>query len=153
VISGSARGLGKAIALRHGALGANVVVNFASSREAADVTVAEIERLGAKAIAVQADMSEVADIERLFAEAHEHFGMAPRYAVQVLAQELAVRGVTVNTILPTAIEGAGVFTDADAAQYLASDGGLGQRAESAGQRRRAPVTTWRAGTLTPREGR
>jgi 3-oxoacyl-[acyl-carrier protein] reductase len=39
--------------------------------------------------------------------------MAPRYAVQVLAQELAVRGVTVNTILPTAIEGAGVFTDAD----------------------------------------
>jgi NAD(P)-dependent dehydrogenase (short-subunit alcohol dehydrogenase family) len=31
----------------------------------------------------------------------------------VLAQELAVRGVTVNTILPTAIEDAGVFTDAD----------------------------------------
>jgi 3-oxoacyl-[acyl-carrier protein] reductase len=34
-------------------------------------------------------------------------------AVQVLAQELADRGVTVNTILPTAIDGAGVFTDAD----------------------------------------
>jgi 3-oxoacyl-[acyl-carrier protein] reductase len=34
VISGSARGLGKAIALRYAALGANVVVNYASSREA-----------------------------------------------------------------------------------------------------------------------
>ncbi|MEV4626479.1 SDR family oxidoreductase [Micromonospora sp. NPDC049523] len=33
-----------------------------------------------------------------------------RYTVEVLAQEIGPRGVTVNTILPTAIEGAGVFT-------------------------------------------
>jgi 3-oxoacyl-[acyl-carrier protein] reductase len=39
--------------------------------------------------------------------------MAPRYVVQVMAQELAGRGIAVNSILPTAIDGAGVFTEAD----------------------------------------
>jgi predicted dinucleotide-binding enzyme len=43
VISGSARGIGKAIALRYAGLGANIVVNYASSKKEADATVAEIE--------------------------------------------------------------------------------------------------------------
>ncbi|WP_328983044.1 SDR family NAD(P)-dependent oxidoreductase [Streptomyces mirabilis] len=76
LITGSARGrgIGKAIALRYARLGANIVVNYASSAKEADATVAEIEHLGAEAIAVQADMSVVPDIERLFAEAAERFG-------------------------------------------------------------------------------
>jgi 3-oxoacyl-[acyl-carrier protein] reductase len=37
--------------------------------------------------------------------------MAPRFLVEVMAKELGARGVTVNSILPTAIEGAGVSTD------------------------------------------
>jgi 3-oxoacyl-[acyl-carrier protein] reductase len=58
--------------------------------------------------------------------------LAPRYAVRVLAQELADRGVTVNTILPTAIEGAGVFTDANpnhpVRQFVAAQPGrIGRR--------------------------
>jgi 3-oxoacyl-[acyl-carrier protein] reductase len=36
---------------------------------------------------------------------------APQFVVEMLAKELGPRGVAVNTILPTAIEGAGVFTD------------------------------------------
>jgi 3-oxoacyl-[acyl-carrier protein] reductase len=56
---------------------------------------------------------------------------APRYAVQVLAQELADRGVTVNTILPTAIEGAGVFTEPDpdhpVRRFVAQPGRIGRR--------------------------
>jgi 3-oxoacyl-[acyl-carrier protein] reductase len=212
LITGSARGIGKAIALRYARLGANIVVNYASSAKEADATVAEIEHLGAQAIAVQADMSVVPDIERLFAEAADRFGQidiavanagveligidflditeeqfdrlfaintrgtfftlqaaarhvvdggriiyvgsstttvpvpgeglygssktAPRYAVQVLAQELADRGVTVNTILPTAIEGAGVFTEPDpdpdhphhpVRQFVARPGRIGRR--------------------------
>ena len=40
--------------------------------------------------------------------------MAPQYLVQVLAQELGKRGVTVNAILPTVTQGAGIHaTDAD----------------------------------------
>jgi 3-oxoacyl-[acyl-carrier protein] reductase len=56
---------------------------------------------------------------------------APRYAVQVLAQRIAHRGVTVNTILPTAIEGAGVFTeyvpDHRVRQFIAGQNRVGKR--------------------------
>jgi 3-oxoacyl-[acyl-carrier protein] reductase len=224
VVTGSARGIGRAIALRYANLGANVVVNYSRDRAGAEATVAEAEKFGVAALAVRADMSVVSDIERLFTASLDRFGtvdvavanaglemidvpfleiteaqydglfainakgtfftlqaaarhvadngriiyigssttslpvpgyglygsskMAPRYAVEVLAQEIGHRGVTVNTILPTAIEGAGVFTEydpnhpvrqlfaqtrpigkrmgtvddvADAAEYLASD--------------------------------
>jgi 3-oxoacyl-[acyl-carrier protein] reductase len=222
LVTGSARGIGKAIALRYGSLGASVVVNYSSDEKGAQETVAEIERGGSAAIAVQADVSKIADLDRLFAAAMEKFEqldivvanagvelvgrsvldfteadfdrlfavnakgafftlqraarhiadhgriiyvgssttafptpgtglyrgskVAAQFFVEVLAQEIGHRGVTVNTILPTAIEGAGVYTEgaseevmqfvrsmrpisrmgtledvADAAEYLASD--------------------------------
>ncbi|WP_328551171.1 MULTISPECIES: SDR family NAD(P)-dependent oxidoreductase [unclassified Streptomyces] len=74
LITGSARGLGKAIALRYATRGANIVVNYAANREAADTTAAEIERLGVKAFSPQGDMSKVADIEQLFTPALDQFG-------------------------------------------------------------------------------
>lgn len=187
LVTGSARGIGKAIAQRFGALGANVVVNFASDETSARETVAEIARMGVAAISVQADVSKVADIDRLFETSLKRFGrldivvanagvelvgqsaldfteddydrlfgtntkgafftlqraakyitdngriiyigssntayplpgrglyggskIAPQFLVEVLAKELGARGVAVNSILPTAIEGAGVFAD------------------------------------------
>src|SRR5262245_29139286 len=74
LVTGSARGIGKAIAERYGSLGARVVVNFSSSETAALDTVAAIERSGGAAVAIRADISSVADIERLFATAVEKFG-------------------------------------------------------------------------------
>jgi 3-oxoacyl-[acyl-carrier protein] reductase len=222
VITGSARGIGKAIAERYGSLGASVVVNYVASEGPAQETVAAIKRLGGAATAIQADVSNVADIDRLFAKTIEQYShvdivvanaglelvgklmtditeaefdrlfnvntkgafftlaraakyiadhgriiyvgtsstgfpmpgyslysgskMAPRFFVEVLAKELGPRGVTVNSILPTVTEGAGLSTDAvrpqarefvrtfnpmqrvgtvgdvaDAAEYLASD--------------------------------
>jgi 3-oxoacyl-[acyl-carrier protein] reductase len=222
LVTGSARGIGKAIAERFGKLGASVVVNYSSSEERAKETVAAIERLGGTAIAVQADVAKVADIDRLFVTALDRFGrldivvanagvelvgqqvvdfseadfdrlfaintkgafftlqraarhiadngriiyvgssttafaspghglysgskIAAQFLVEVLAKEIGSRGVTVNSILPTAIEGAGVYTEgasedvmqfvrsfrpirrmgtlddvANAAEYLASD--------------------------------
>ena len=222
LITGSARGIGKAIAERYGSLGASVVVNYSTSQRSALETVSNIERMGSPAIAVQADVANVADLERLFAHSLQQFGrldivvanagielidqpvvdftesdfdrlfsvntkgalftlqkgaqyvsdngriiyigssttafalpgcglygaskMAPRYLVEVLAKEIGHRGVAVNSIIPTAIDGAGVFTDganahihdwvksfrpmkrmgtvedvANAAEYLASD--------------------------------
>jgi NAD(P)-dependent dehydrogenase (short-subunit alcohol dehydrogenase family) len=57
LVTGSSRGLGKAIALELGKAGQKVVVNFVSdgSKESADATVEEIKALGGDAIAVQAD--------------------------------------------------------------------------------------------------
>jgi 3-oxoacyl-[acyl-carrier protein] reductase len=187
LITGSARGVGRAIALRYAGLGARVVINYARSAEAAEKTVADIQALGTDAVAVQADVTDLAALEHLFERTVEAFGrpdivvanagveivdqpisevteeqfdrlfatntkaafftlqkaarhvadhgrilyigssttalanpgvglygsskMAARYTVEVLAQEVGARGITVNSIIPTAIEGAGVFTE------------------------------------------
>ena len=74
LITGSARGIGKAIAERYAALGADIVVNYTSNSAAADETVARINDLGGRALAVQADVAQVADIERLFTTAQTTFG-------------------------------------------------------------------------------
>jgi 3-oxoacyl-[acyl-carrier protein] reductase len=194
LITGSARGIGKAIAERYGALGANVVVNYARDEARAKETVEAIKHLGGTAIAVQADVSKVADIERLFAASLEKFGrldivvanagvelvdhplvdvseadfdrlfgintkgafftlqnaarhvadngriiyvgssntayplpgyalyggskIAPQFLVEVLAKELGARGIAVNSILPTAIDGAGIFSDQVKPEFL-----------------------------------
>jgi len=194
LVTGSARRIGKAIAERYASLGASAVVNFSNNEKAALDTAASIERSGGTAIAIRADVSKVADIERLFATAVEQFGrldiavanagveladhpliadvseetfdrvfainargafftlqcaakhvvdngriiyvgssttgypmpglgiyggskMPGQYFVEVLAQELGHRGVTVNSILPTAIEGAGIFSQGVDASY------------------------------------
>jgi 3-oxoacyl-[acyl-carrier protein] reductase len=59
---------------RLGALGASVVVNYTASEQQAQETVRAIERSGGTAIAVQADVSKVADIDRRFATTIERFG-------------------------------------------------------------------------------
>jgi len=187
LITGSARGIGKAIAERYAKLGADIVVNYTKNENAANDTVTEIKKLGRKAISVQGNVENLADIERLFETAMKTFGkidivvvnagvelpgvavadfteeqydqlfgintkgayftmqlaakhvsdngriiyigsstaiyprpgyalhggskVAPEYLVRVLAQELGKRGITVNSILPTATQGAGVNTD------------------------------------------
>ncbi|MER6274647.1 SDR family oxidoreductase [Streptomyces sp900105755] len=187
VITGSARGIGKAIALRYAQLGANIVLNYTSNAAAADQALKEVLAHGGKAIAVKADISQAADVNRLFTQAKEQFGSidlvvanaglellgapiadlsdgqidnmvnvnargalltlqraarhtadhgriiyiastaiagpvagaglytatkAPgRYFAEVLAREVAERGITVNTIQPGPIDEAGVFID------------------------------------------
>jgi 3-oxoacyl-[acyl-carrier protein] reductase len=74
LVTGASRGIGRAIALRLARDGASVVVNYAGSREAAREVVSEIETAGGRAVAVQADVSKVADVERLFDETFRQFG-------------------------------------------------------------------------------
>jgi len=74
VVTGASKGIGASIATHLAAEGAAVVVNYASSRAGADKVVAEITAKGGKAIAVQADVSKKADIDRLFAETSKAFG-------------------------------------------------------------------------------
>jgi 3-oxoacyl-[acyl-carrier protein] reductase len=66
--------LGKAIAERYAALGANVVINYSRDKASADQVVGNIKAMGIEVIAVQADVSKVSDIERLFSEAKNVFG-------------------------------------------------------------------------------
>jgi 3-oxoacyl-[acyl-carrier protein] reductase len=74
VVTGASKGIGAAIAKQLAAEGASVVVNYASSKAAAEKVVSEITAQGGRAVAVQADVAKKADIERLFAEAHQAFG-------------------------------------------------------------------------------
>ena len=186
LITGSAKGIGKAIALRYARLGASIVINYAKDYTSAEATLNEVKSLGVNGIAVQADVANVNDIRRLFDTAQSAFGrpdivvvnagvelvgvpvtdfteeqydqlfgintkgayftmqqaahriadqgriiyigssttgyprpgyalhggskVAPDYLVRVLAQELGKRGVTVNAVIPTATQGAGVNT-------------------------------------------
>ncbi|HET7340622.1 MAG TPA: glucose 1-dehydrogenase [Methylomirabilota bacterium] len=74
VVTGASKGIGAAIARELAAAGAAVVVNYATSKEAAERVVADIAREGGRAIAVQADVAEPADVERLIREATAVFG-------------------------------------------------------------------------------
>jgi 3-oxoacyl-[acyl-carrier protein] reductase len=74
LVTGASRGIGRAIALRLAQDCASIVVNYSGSAEAAQRVVAEIEAAGGRAVAVQADVSKPADVERLFDETVRHFG-------------------------------------------------------------------------------
>lgn len=68
LVTGGARDIGRAIALELARNGANVIVNYHQSQAQAGEVVAEIQRLGRRAVAVAADVTRKADIDRLIAE-------------------------------------------------------------------------------------
>lgn len=74
IVTGASSGIGASTARLLGAAGAHVVVNYKNSRELAQAVVADVETLGGKAIAVQADMGSEADILRMFEETDRAFG-------------------------------------------------------------------------------
>ncbi|WP_421943261.1 SDR family oxidoreductase [Pedobacter sp.] len=189
LITGSARGLGSAIAERYAALGADIVINYSRDKQSADQVLTRIHAMGARAISVQADVSRVEDIRKLFEETIKAFGKidivvanagvelvevpvsefteeqfdrvfaintkgsyftmqlaakhlqengriiyiassttsfpvpgmavyggsksTPRYLVDVLSKEIGHRGITVNSIIPFAVDHSGIFSDGD----------------------------------------
>ena len=189
LVTGSARGLGKAIAERYADLGADIIINYSKDKASADEVIKNITSKGVKVLAIQADISKVADIRRLFAEAKKAFGKidiivanagiemvevpvtefteeqfdrlfsintkgsyftmqqaakdvedngriiyiassttsfpvpgmavyggsktTPRYLVNILSQEIGHKGVTVNSIIPFAVDHSGIFAKPD----------------------------------------
>lgn len=74
IVTGASRGIGAQIAKRLGQEGFAVIVNYASSAEAAEAVVQEITAQGGQAIAYQADISDATAVTALFDTAVEHFG-------------------------------------------------------------------------------
>lgn len=74
LVTGSGRGIGASMAIELGRCGAKVIVNYANSAGPAAKVVQEIKSLGSDAVAIQANVSKVAETQRLFEEAEKPFG-------------------------------------------------------------------------------
>ena len=66
IVTGSSRGIGRAIAERLAAGGAAVAINYVENEKRAETAVETIRKQGGKAVAIQADMAKPADVKRLF---------------------------------------------------------------------------------------
>ena len=86
IVTGASRGIGRAIAMKLGAMKASVAVNYVNDQKSAALTVADIEKAGGKAVAVKADMRQVSDIQSLFDRTIADFG-----AVDILVNNAGIR--------------------------------------------------------------
>ena len=91
IVTGASRGIGRAVALALVTEGARVVVNYASSRGAADAVAAEIRQMGGEAIALQADVSQADQVEALISATMGKWGH-----IDVLVNNA---GITRDTLL------------------------------------------------------
>jgi len=74
LVTGAAKRIGRAVAVRLAMEGADVAVHYHRSKAEADEAVAEIAKLGRTGVALQADLCNVAEIRRLFQQTTERFG-------------------------------------------------------------------------------
>lgn len=74
LVTGGSRGIGAAIVKRLAAEGANVAFNYAKSQDRAQQVLQEIEELGVKGLALQADQGDTKSVTELVNKVHENFG-------------------------------------------------------------------------------
>jgi enoyl-[acyl-carrier protein] reductase III len=74
LITGSGRGIGRAIALYFASLGADIVVNYFRNREPAEQTAQQITKLGVRAEVIKANVGDMDDLENLISETERLFG-------------------------------------------------------------------------------
>src|SRR5262244_3640139 len=74
LVTGAAKRIGRAVALRMAREGCDVAVHYRSSEPEAREAVAEIEKLGRRGIAICADLTRVSETEALVNRAGDHFG-------------------------------------------------------------------------------
>jgi len=74
LVTGSGRGIGRAIALHFASLGADIVVNYFRNREPAEETAQEISNLGVRVETIKANVGDMDDLENLISETDRFFG-------------------------------------------------------------------------------
>jgi pteridine reductase len=74
LVTGAGKRLGRAVALRLAAEGCDLVIHYRSSEREAREVVSEVGKLGRRALAVSADLAQLAEIKNLFAQAAQYFG-------------------------------------------------------------------------------
>ena len=126
VVTGASKGIGAAIAKHLAAEGASVVVNYLSSKEGADHVVRDIVQNGGQAVAVKANVSNRAEIVRLFAETKKAFGQLDILINNAGIYEFsAIEGVTEEHFykqFDLNVLGL-ILASQEAAKHFGSDGG------------------------------
>jgi pteridine reductase len=74
LVTGAGKRIGRELALHLASEGADVVVHYRASRPEAEATVAQIKKLGRRAVAIHADLTRTFEIKRLFEDAAQNFG-------------------------------------------------------------------------------
>ncbi|XP_019162099.1 PREDICTED: short-chain type dehydrogenase/reductase-like [Ipomoea nil] len=100
IVTGSSRGIGRAIALHLASLGAKVVVNYTSNSAQADTVVSQINSNSLQAIAVKADVSDPAQVKSLFDAAESAFNSP----VHILVNSAGVADPKYPRIVDTPVE-------------------------------------------------
>jgi 3-oxoacyl-[acyl-carrier protein] reductase len=125
IVTGASRGIGRAVAMRLAHDGLAVVVNYASNADQADAVVAAIKSTGGRAISLKADVSNTADVERLFEETLKAFG-----SIDVVVNNSGIMPLSpigkedlevFDKVISTNLRGTFVVL-AQAAQHVASGG-------------------------------
>jgi NAD(P)-dependent dehydrogenase (short-subunit alcohol dehydrogenase family) len=74
LITGASRGIGRTLAVSLAARGATPIINFRRNEDAAREVVAEVERMGVSALAIRADIEDLAELDSMFDQVKERFG-------------------------------------------------------------------------------
>ena len=74
IVTGASRGIGKQVAIQFGKLGISTVINYNSNEKEAQEVVNEIIFEGGKAVAIQADISKLSELEKLFGQTIKAYG-------------------------------------------------------------------------------
>lgn len=125
LVTGGSRGIGRAIALKLGAMGFRVAVNYANNEIAAQSTVAEIEDSGGRAVALRADIGNVDEIQTLFDRTLSRYGrldiLVNNAGVRLFKPMAVVTEAEYDTIFDTNVKG--VFFACQLAARTMADGG------------------------------
>jgi acetoacetyl-CoA reductase len=124
IVTGSSRGIGRAVARELANVGAKVVVNYSQAKDMADGIVEEIKKAGGEAIAIQADVSKFEECQRLVEDSVKAFGQ-----VDILINNAGInRDRTVQRMSPDEWHQV-IETDLSSAFYMTNlvSGGMRER--------------------------
>lgn len=125
LVTGSSRGIGKTIAEELALNGAKVIVNYAGNSEKAAEVVAGIIKQGGEAMAIQADISRIVEVERLFQSAIKAYGqidiLVNNAGIMITKPITAITEEDFDQIFAVNVKGT-YFACQQAARYMSNNG-------------------------------
>jgi len=127
LVTGASKGVGKGIALELARAGGNIAVNYGGDAAGAAATVRAVEEMGRKAVAVQADVGNPADVIRMFDEVLAEFGrldiLVNNAGVQTWKPLLELEEAEWDRVIDTNLKGCFLCTQQAALRMKDSGGG------------------------------